>query len=215
MGKLYKEEFKSVDELILKLQKHRHWRKIDKEIARDIFNQLYKNSKYIPEIAELEIDDMERIREFLIVSEEYGLVKNNFTKLAQSEVDLGLLSMFAVTLERLGASISKGYPYRHLSDDKLKSLMGMAELSYQSSILCDKYLLPSYYGVIFCSCVFLDLDRAITWKAQFNNAVKSLNSIDDSLLNYYQHSIKQDKGSINEINIMIDEKINRLKAQLK
>ena len=214
MGKIWQEEFNSVDELLPKLQKHKFWRKIDISVLGDIFNQLYKNSEYIPGIAGLEIDDMQRIRDFLIVSEEYKLVENNFTKLANSEPNLGILSMFAVTLERLAASIAQGYPYRHIGDDELKHIMGMAELSYQSSILCDKYLLPAYYGLVFCSCVFMDLDRARTWKNLFNDAVKNLNSMNDSLLNYYQRATKQDKESIDVINNMIDVKISRLMTQL-
>jgi hypothetical protein len=213
MGKIWEKDFKSVDELLLKLQKHRYWKMISEKRLKFIFYQLHENSLHIPMISKashIAIDDMQRIRDFLIVSEEYDLVKNNFVELAKLEADmeLDILSMFAITLERLGAAIAQEYPYSHLNDEEVKQLMFMAELSYQSSILCDRFLLESYYGVIFCCCAFFDLETAQLWKAEFYNAMDSLNKLDASELNYYQKTIKQDPGQIDNLKNMIEEIIN-------
>ncbi len=213
MGKIWKEDFRSVDELLVKLQKHRYWKKINKATLRLIFDKLHENSVYIPNIIKdpsVVIDDMQRIRDFLIISEEYNLVKNNYVKLARSDVgmSLGILHMFAVTLERLGASIAQDYPYSNLSDEEVTRLMVMAEMSYGSSILCDRYLFESYFGVAFCCCVFMDIDAAQLWAVEFDEAVKSLNGMDEANLSYSQKSIKQDTDRIKNVKNMIEEMIN-------
>ncbi len=213
LDKIWKEDFRSVDELLVKLQKHRYWKMISEETLRLIFDKLHENSVHIPRIANascIGIDDMQRIRDFLIISDEYDLVKKNYVELAKSEVGMGLgiLSMFAVTLERLGASIAQDYPYSNLSDEEVKLLMFMAELSYQSSILCDRYLFESYFGVIFCCCAFLDIDTAQLWAVEFDEAVKSLKKMDEANLNYYQKPIKQDSDRIKNVKNMIEEMIN-------
>lgn len=210
MGEIWKKEFSNVSELIKELKKHRHWCKINDDVLKDIFNQLYDNNDNVPKISDLGTDNMQQIRDFLIVSEEYKLVENNFLKLARTEEQSILLSFFAVTFERLGASIAQGYPYKHLDDKEFKQLMGLAELSYQSSILCDKFFLTSYYGVVFCCCAFMDLERAKTWEEKFNDVVKSLNSANDSQLNYLQITFKKDKKTIAEIARMIDKLIEKM-----
>ncbi len=220
MDKIWKEDFKSVDELLLKLKKHQYWKMIDEETLRLIFNKLHENSVHIPKIvkaSQVEIDDMQRIRDFLIVSEEYDLVKNNYVELAKSEIGMGLgvLSMFAVTLERLGASIAQDYPYSHLDDEEVKQVMFMAELSYQSSLLCDRYLFESYFGVIFCCCAFLDIETAQLWEAEFDHAVECLNKTDESKLNYFQKTLKEDFDRINNVKKLIEQTIKEHRSIIK
>jgi len=80
-------------EFIAKLSRRKFWRDIDTRLLYDI--------------AENAHGKMELLRGFVVVSELYHLVQNNFVKLAHSPEDFfGCpLSGFAYTLYRLGSSL--------------------------------------------------------------------------------------------------------------
>jgi hypothetical protein len=214
--KIWQEDYESVEDLLKLLYKHRYWGQIDKKTLQKIFNVLFENSKELP-VQHIDSDysgkvfssEMQWIQDFLILTEEYDVVKNNFIKIAKDPSadfgPLGLMTMFAITLERLGAALAQGYPHNNLSEPELKYIMAMAESSYKSSILCDKYLLPSYYGAIFCCSVFMDLDMAKEWRDMFYKSIEEMNNEEDSNLNDYQIVLRDDKNSIEEMSARIDE----------
>lgn len=213
--KIWQEDFESVEDLLKLLYKHRYWGQIDKKTLQTIFNNLFENSKQLP-VQRIHPDypgkvfssEMQRIRDFLIITEEYDVVKNNFIEIAKNPYfygPLSLMTMLALTLERLAADLAKGYPYNNLSEPELKQIMAMAELSYKSSILCDKYLLASYYGAIFCCSAFLDPDMAKEWRDMFYRSIEELSNKENYNLNYYQTALRDDKNSIEEMSGRLDE----------
>ena len=232
MAIIWQEEFNSINELTQKLYKHRYWSKIAKDTINNIFKQLYKNTKNIvffsaeEEQAYLEStgkEKMERhelyaIREFLMVSEEYGMVKNNFIKIAKTYKNTfgkefsNIYFEFAVAFERVGAAIYLYCSDNNISDEEYSYRMPMAEAAYRCSILCNEYFFPSYASLIMLLSVFLDLKRAIEWKELFELAVIRLNSIDNSNLDTSQISLKKDKASIQELREAINEIIRELPA---
>lgn len=213
--KIWQEDFESVEDLLKLLYKHRYWGQIDKKTLQKIFNSLFENSKELPAYhldsdypGQVSSSEIQRIRDFLIITEEYDVVKNNFIEIAKNPYFFGplsLMTMLALTLERLAAALAQGYSYNNLSESELKQTMAMAELSYKSSILCDKYLLPSYYGTIFCCSVFMDSDMAKEWRDMFYESIEELNRKEGYNLNDYQKELRDDKNSIKEMSAQIDQ----------
>lgn len=204
------EEFNSVEELVKLLRKHRYWGKINESTLLTIFNQLYQRSKEIPFSRKISSIEMQGIREFLFISEQYDLVKSFFIEIAQNQnekyTSLGILSMFAFVLQRSAETIAEGFPYSDLSERDNKIKLIAAELLYRASILCDKYCLVSYYGVVFCCSVVKDLEMATEWRRNFYKIIEDLKNEDSSDLNEYQRVvIKEDKDLIEEVSVSIDQ----------
>lgn len=198
--KIWKRNFKSIDELIPLLKKDSAWKNID----ISYMNQIYENSN----------NDINKMREFLIISDMYDLVENNFIKITSSDFNSGVLTEFGLTLYGVGKELLKDYYSNNLSSDERKETLALSESAFRSALICDKYLLVVYFLLIICCLELKDMQGAIEYKKDFNNAVFSLINSDENGLSLCQKVIKNDLASAKEIEMKILKVINDYKNDL-
>lgn len=198
--KIWKRNFKSIDELIPLLKKDSAWKNID----ISYINQIYENSNH----------DINKMREFLIISDMYDLVENNFIKITSDDFNSGALTEFAMTLFNVGKELLKDYYSNNLSSDERKETLDLSKVAFRSALICDKYLFVVYLLLIDCCLELKDMQGAIEYKKDFNNAVFSLINSDENDLSLWQKVIKEDLASAKEIEMKIIEVINEYKNDL-
>jgi hypothetical protein len=165
-----------LDLLFRELVNRKHWKDIDPEIIINIFN----NAK----------GDVDMIKRFIFISELYNTVGNNFVQLSNEPPKEFILSMFALTLYRLGSALDKS-----LSSDKteneVSSLVNGATMAFMSSVLCEPYFLESYACMAY---LYSDIDKdiALEWCAKYKEAEGNLLNTPDEELNIYQLERKKE-----------------------
>ncbi len=126
----------------------------------DFINQLCRrkfwsniDSQLLNDIARHANGEMELLRNFVFVSEKYGLVANNFVNMVQNpEAMFGSpLLAFAFTLCRLGSTLCQQSFSFDDPDQKISVLMS-ADMAFTSAILCDSFQLQAYAGMAFLYC---------------------------------------------------------------
>ena len=164
------------DELFQELIKRKHWKDIDPEIIKSIFN----NAK----------GDVDAINRFIFISELHDSVGNNFVKLASETSKEWVLSMFALTLYRLGSDLVKALPYAK-TEDEVSSLATRAEMAFISSLLCDTFSMESYFGM---ALLFSEINKstALEWCAKYKEAEGKLLNTPDEDLNISQLNRKKE-----------------------
>jgi hypothetical protein len=167
-----------LDLLFQALIKRKHWKDIDPEIIQNIFN----NAK----------GDVDAIKRFIFISEIHNSVGNNFVKIASdvSKTDVSdVISMFAVTLYRLGSDLIKALPFAK-TEDEVSSLSTRAEMAFTSSLLCNPFDLESYFGL---ALLFSETDKdvALEWCAKYKEAEGKLLNTPDEELNISQLNRKK------------------------
>lgn len=164
------------DLLFQEIIKRKHWKDIDPEIIKNIFN----NAK----------GDIEAIKRFIFISELYSTVENNFVQLANGTPKEYLLSTFALTLYKLGSDLAKSL-LSAKTDGEFGALGMRAELAFTSSILCDLFFLESYVGM---ASLYSEIDKgvALEWCDKYKEAEGKLLNTPDEELNISQLSHKKD-----------------------
>src|SRR4030042_1199542 len=121
-----------LDQLYQEVIKRKHWKNIDPNIIKTIF----ENAK----------GDVDEIKKFILISELHNTVGNNFVKLVKCVDVPFVLSMFAFILYQLGSDLLKALPLVG-DEDKAISLATRAEMAFESSLLCDPFSMGSYVGM--------------------------------------------------------------------
>ena len=160
-----------LDELFQELIQRKHWKKINPDIIKSIFN----NAK----------GDVDAVKRFIFISELHNSVGNNFVELATSVSRKYILSMFALTLYRLGSGILKAAisAIEHKDKEKLEHCVIPADMAFTSSILCDPYLLSAYAGMaLLYGYVWINKDAALEFCRKYKEVEhKLLNTPDEEL----------------------------------
>lgn len=184
------EDITDIDELFVTLTKRKHWSRIPQAILRQIF-----------ENADGDIGNVQRFR---AVSELHHCVENNFIPLLETKYDdpKMVLAMFALTLERLAAQAAQSVP--KLPDDSSEQEMAIvtAEAAYQSSILCNPLMLPSYGGLALFYAFLGSSNLAAQACSDYDAAEQRLLSIDDNDLSCYD---QETKSNIPAFRMRIDQ----------
>ena len=165
-----------LDFLFQELVKRKHWKNINLEIIKNIFN----NAK----------GDIDAIKRFIYISELYNTAGNNFVRLANETPKEFVLSIFALTLYRLGSDLVKNLSSAK-TEDEVGSLVRGATMAYMSSVLCDPYFLESYFGMAY---LYSEIDKDITleWCAKYKEAEEKLLNTPDEELSIYQLNRKKE-----------------------
>ena len=165
-------ETEDSDEFLAMLIKREYWNEINPDIIKSIFD----NAK----------GDVDAMKRFIFISEIHNSVGNNFVELADAPF---ALSMFALTLYRLGSELLKGGSSAK-TDEEVKSLGVRAEMAFMSSILCDSFYLESYFGM---ACLFGPINKNVSleWCAKYKKAEGKLLNTPNEELNTIQLSLKK------------------------
>lgn len=164
---------------IAQLSRRKFWRSMEPQLLRDI--------------AQHADGEMELLRNFVFVSEQYGLVSNNFVNLAQNpESSFGSpLSAFALTLYRLGSTLYK----QSLSISDLEQrgfALLSADMAFTSAILCDPLQLGAYAGMAFLyGEININEPVALDWCQKYREAEDALLATPNEKLTPVQQSAKQ------------------------
>lgn len=164
-----------LDDLFEELIQRKHWKKINPDIIKIIFN----NAK----------GDVDAVKRFIFISEVHNSVGNNFVQLATSVSRKYILSMFALTLYRLGSGLTKALSSAK-TEYEAKSLGMDAAIAFMSSILCDSFFLESYFGMA-CLYSVINKDVSLEWCAKYKKAEDRLLNTPDEELNTVQLSQKK------------------------
>ncbi len=165
-----------LDFLFQELVKRKHWKDINPEIIKDIFN----NAK----------GDIDAIKRFIFISEQYNTTGNNYVQLANNTPKEFVLSIFALTLYRLGSDLVKSLSSAE-TEDEVGSLVRGATMAYMSSVLCAPYFLESYVGMAYLYGQ-IDKDIALEWCAKYKEAEEKLLNTPDEELNMAQLNRKKE-----------------------
>jgi len=159
------------DELFQELIKQKHWKDIDPDIIKSIFN----NAK----------GDVDAIKTFISISELHNSVGNNFVELAKSVSRKYALQWFAITLYRLGSGILKAAisAIKDKDREKLERCVIPADMAFTSSILCDPDFLSPYAGMaLLYGYVWINKDAALEFCRKYKEVeYKLLNTPDEEL----------------------------------
>lgn len=172
----------NLDEIFEGLVRRRHWRKI----GADILRRMFANSRL--EVFDKPNWDVELIRGFIFVSEQYGLVKNNFVPIGKSEAgDVAMArGLFATTLYRLGSDLAKA-AFGARTEDEIRHLVMMADMAFTSSLLCDPLMLPAYGGIaLLYGTIWVNKEVALEWCSKYKEAEAQLASTPDRELTSVQ-----------------------------
>jgi hypothetical protein len=160
-----------LDGLFQELTKRKYWKDIDPDIIKSIFN----NAK----------GDVDAIKRFIVISELHNSVGNNFVELAKSVSRKYVLSMFALTLYRIGSEILKASitAIKDKDGEKLERCVIPADMAFTSSILCDPDFLSPYAGMaLLYGYVWINKDAALEFCRKYKEVEgKLLNTPDEEL----------------------------------
>lgn len=166
-------------DFIAQLSHRKFWRDMDAQLLYDIG----QNTDGV----------MELLRNFVFVSEHYGLVANSFVKLAQSPESLygSPLSSFALTLRHLGSSLCSQIEFiRDPNQQKFTCIS--ADMAFTSAILCDPLELNAYAGMAFLyGDIRLNKAVSLEWCQKYKDSEDALLAMPDEKLTPYQKSAKK------------------------
>lgn len=174
-----------LDQLFYDLIKRKHWKNIDPDIIKTIF----ENAK----------GDVDAIKRFIFISELHNSVGHNFVKLAKRVDESFAQSMFAVTLYQLGSDLLKALPLAG-DEDKAVSLATRAEMAFESSLLCHPFSMGAYAGM---ALLYREVngDIALEWCSKYREAEGKLLNTPDSELSNHELSVKHslDQETLNSM----------------
>lgn len=168
-------EIEDLDELLTTLINRKYWKDINLDIIKSIFN----NAK----------GDVKAIKKFIFISELHNSVGNNFVELANGTSKEFVLSLFALTLYRLGSELLKVFFYAK-TDEEFRSLGMRAEMAFTSSILCEPCYLESYFGMALLNSE-ISKDESLEWCAKYKKAEDKLLNTPNEELNTVQLAMKE------------------------
>lgn len=166
-------------DFIADLSRRKFWRDIDRRLLDDI--------------ARNAAGEMELLRNFVFVSERYRLVDNNFVRLASSpQKAFGCpLSMFAVTLYRLGSALCK-QSVSIADPEQQKFALMTADMAFTSAVLCDALQLGPYAGMAFLyGAILFNKKVALEWCQKYKDAEQTLLGTPDEELSLLDQSAKR------------------------
>ena len=174
-----------LDQLYQEVIKRKHWKNIDPNIIKTIF----ENAK----------GDVDEIKKFILISELHNTVGNNFVKLVKCVDVPFVLSMFAFTLYQLGSDLLKALPLVG-DEDKAISLATRAEMAFESSLLCDPFSMGSYVGMALLYRE-INKDIALEWCSKYRDAERKLLNTPDEELNNYELTVREslDQENLNSM----------------
>jgi hypothetical protein len=182
-------------ELLRALSTRKHWNLIRPEVL----SALVDNAN----------GDVLKISRFVFVSEYYDCVKNNFVELANIWKDPRLaLSSFGATLVGLAGDIIQHLGDMQEGSERQTQATSLAELSFLSAVLCDRYLLTAYKGLASFYSATGRLKLAAAACRQYDEAEqKILQATDDYLRAYRETKYKP-------IATALRAEVDRLEAEL-
>lgn len=189
--KIWQEDFDSIDSLLIIIKKYKDW-----ENVGQYFRLIYKNADY----------KIQRVRNFLIISYEFELIKN-YNEIIKSEKAENVLSMFAMCLYRLGSDLTKQAD-RTNNIKEIEELIAFAELSFESSLICDPYCFSAFYGIVLCCMKFKDKEKGTQYYEKFIQVTEELEKTESDSLNYFQRATKDDDKTIMELKGNLLDMIN-------
>jgi len=166
---------KDNSELLLALSTRRHWNLIRKEVLQAIIDNAH--------------GDVIKISRFVLASEYFDCVKNNFADLAKIWQDPAqALSAFAATLVGLAGDI-----IQHMSDMPEGSARqiqaaSLVEISFLSAILCDPYFLSAYRGLALFYEATGKKDLAASTCQQYDEAEQKILAATGGVLRAYRET---------------------------
>jgi len=185
-------ELDSIEQLYIALTKRKDWKKIRPEILRPIFDNAKGN--------------IDRIKEFILVSEHFNCVRNNFIIIAEDKNTDMALASFGTTMVRLAGSIYQ--QIEKLADDseEQKQAFWYAGMAYWSAITCDPFQFAGYNGLAWIYHSLGLKDRAIEMCKLFDEVEKTLLQTSETSLNYHLQAIKEGLPEMrNAFNYVKDE----------
>lgn len=167
------------DDFVAEIARRKFWRRIDTSILAGIA----RNAS----------GEMELLRNFVFVSEQYRLVENNFVALANSpETIFGSpMSAFALTLYRLGSDLCKHSV--SIDDPEQQEIALMtADMAFTSAVLCDQLQLEAYAGMAsLYGEILFNKNVALEWCGKYKSAEQKLLHTPDERLSLVQQSAKR------------------------
>lgn len=148
----------------------------------------------------------QKIREFLFVSHECGMIDRNFSKFTSDE-SLPGINDFALTLFRQGSAsykIATDESIKMTDDNRLYN-MEISELCFRSAIMFDKFWAPAYSGIMLCCVARDDKENINIWNDWFKKNYFEAKNLDLSI--YENTHILE---SMEDIKPMIDEIITSI-----
>lgn len=177
----------SLDDLFQHLIEREHW----KEISPNIIRQIFKNSQN--DVFNRPSESIELLKLFIFISEQYNLVKGDYTRIAKdAAANLGdVLGSFSLTLYWLGSRLGKACCLAK-TQEELEGLGVTADMAFTASILCDPFNLSSYYGmVVLHGGTFKHKNAGLEFCAKYRQMEDKLLSTPDNQLTPLQLAGKQ------------------------
>ena len=161
------------------LRRRKFWRQIDVPILESIVQNAH--------------GEMELIRNFVFVSEQYRLVEKNFLAFAANpELIFGSPAVgFGLTLYRLGSDLCKQV-YSVRDPEQIGFIHLSADMAFTSAVLCDPRQLEAYAGMAFLyGDIFLNKKVALEWCSKYKDAEDDLRCTPDEQLAVFHRATKQ------------------------
>ncbi|WP_353892260.1 hypothetical protein PRVXH_001592 [Proteinivorax hydrogeniformans] len=188
-------KIETIDDLMPLLMKHEKW----KEVNLYVFNEIFCNCNH----------DVAKVKDFLLLSDFYELVENNFVAISESEKDVKMiLSMFGLTLFRLGEDILNSIKLSDLLKRDNREKLAVAEVSFRSSLICDPFIIQSYKGAILCAVLFDDQKYIDSYKNEFKRHIEKSKVEQLGSLSYLQRAYLEENEEQREVKTIIYKLIN-------
>lgn len=175
----------------------------------DIYSYL-KNKEYWKELDSSILENLSKIFEgdfscfndFVNISEQYKLLKENYLKLAEDFTEAKeLIPYFAVTLERSGAMLMEKF-----SQDGNDNYKMVAKKCYELSIKLNPFLIPSYGALASVYGGFDDnIDKAIEYCNKGMEAFEKLQKTPKKQLSYYDQALLSDTSTLEFLKALKNE----------
>lgn len=164
---------------LVSLRRRKFWRQIDVPILESIVQNAH--------------GEMELLRNFVFISEQYRLVERNFLAFAANpELIFGSPAVgFGLTLYRLGSDLCKQV-YSIRDTEQIRFIHLSADMAFTSAVLCDPWQLEAYVGMaLLYGDLFLNKKVALEWCSKYKNAEDELASTPDERLSMFHRAAKE------------------------
>lgn len=180
------------DDIYIYFKQRKYW----KELKDDVL-------KYMGTIFD---GDFSSFNDFVDISEHYNLLKENYLKLAEDTPGVeNLISLFAATLERLGAMLIERF-YKS-DNDNYKTT---AKICYELSIKLNPFLIPSYGALATVYGYSDNIDEAIKYCDKGIRAFGELQKTPEDELSYHNRALSSDTSILAFLkelkNMLLEEK---------
>ena len=163
-------EIQNQEELYIALTRRKHWKQIRPELVRAIIENCHGN--------------LERMKEFVVVSEQYKIVQNNFLKQQDlwNKNTLSVLSSFSLTMLRLGQDLWEALPSMPEGSEQQKQAITYCGLGFWAATYCDPFQLAAYNGLGWLYHTIGLTNRAVEMCQELDRVIQLLIDAPDEVL---------------------------------